>query len=87
MWRVASALLSRQVFCLNLMDCIIEPFDHWAYTFYFWALAQSTYLFKYAKHALKLISHLTYKFQLQLHFIYLLLISTIISMANKMIAK
>jgi hypothetical protein len=26
------------------MGCIIEPFDHWAYTIYFWALAQSSLL-------------------------------------------
>jgi hypothetical protein len=42
MWRVAFALLSRQVIYLNLMGCIIGSFDHWAYTIYFWALAQST---------------------------------------------
>jgi hypothetical protein len=35
-------LLSRQVIYLNLMGCIIGPFVHWAYAFYFWALAQST---------------------------------------------
>ena len=42
MWRVASALLSRQVIHLNLMGCAIGPSCYWAYAIHFWALPQST---------------------------------------------
>jgi hypothetical protein len=41
-WRVALALLSRQVICLNLMGWIIGSFAYLGLFFYFWALPQST---------------------------------------------
>jgi protein-S-isoprenylcysteine O-methyltransferase Ste14 len=44
-WRVALALLSRQVICLNLMGWIIGSFAYLGLFFYFWALSQSNYFF------------------------------------------
>jgi hypothetical protein len=42
-WRVALALLSRQVIHLNLMGCAIGPSCYWAYAIRFWALPQFTW--------------------------------------------
>ena len=40
-WRVALALLSRQVIHLNLMGWIIESLAYMGLFFYYWALPQS----------------------------------------------